>query len=53
MVPTGGATVVDFTVDTAGTYLLVDHSLSRLDKGCVGLLKAEGDEHPEIIKLVK
>ena len=53
LVPAGGVTMVDFKIDTAGTYLLVDHSLSRLDKGCVGLLKAEGDEHPEIIKLVK
>lgn len=53
MVPTGGATVVDFTLDTAGTYLLVDHSLSRLDKGNVALLKAEGDDKPEILSLGK
>jgi nitrite reductase (NO-forming) len=53
MVPSGGATVVDFTIDTAGTYLLVDHSLSRLDKGNVGLLKAEGEDRPEIITLAK
>ena len=51
LVPTGGAAVVDMKIDTAGTYLLVDHSLTRLDKGCVGLLKATGTDDPEIISL--
>lgn len=49
MVPTGGACAVEFKIDTAGTYLLVDHSLTRLDKGCVGLLKATGEDRAEII----
>lgn len=49
MVPAGGACAVEFKLDTAGTYLLVDHSLSRLDKGCVGLLKATGADDTTII----
>jgi nitrite reductase (NO-forming) len=49
MVPAGGACAVEIHLDTAGTYLLVDHSLTRLDKGCVGLLKAVGEEHADII----
>jgi nitrite reductase (NO-forming) len=43
VVPAGGATIVDFTVDVPGTYALVDHSLFRaFNKGAVGELKVEG-----------
>ena len=38
----GGAAVVEFKVDVPGTYLLVDHSIYRIDKGAVGGLKVEG-----------
>jgi nitrite reductase (NO-forming) len=44
----GGATVVDFVPDVPGTYLLVDHALSRLERGAVGYVIAEGAENPEI-----
>ena len=45
MVPSGGSTVVEFKVDVAGTYVLVDHSLSRaFNKGALGMLKVTGTE---------
>jgi nitrite reductase (NO-forming) len=47
-VPPGGATVVEFTVDVPGRYLLVDHALSRLERGLVGFLLVEGEENPAI-----
>lgn len=50
LVPPGGATVVEFTMDVPGTYILVDHALSRLERGLVGYLIAEGAENPEIFK---
>lgn len=43
-VPAGGATIVEFKLDVPGTYLLVDHSLGRLDKGGVAQLKVTGPE---------
>ena len=49
MVPAGGATVVEMKLEVPGTLLLVDHSLTRLDKGNVALLKVEGDPAPAII----
>jgi nitrite reductase (NO-forming) len=52
LVPAGGATVVEFTIDVPGTYMLVDHSLSRLAKGAVGMLVAEGEENPEVFEVV-
>ncbi len=45
LVPAGGATMVDFKVDVPGTYVLVDHSLSRaFNKGALGMLKVSGAE---------
>lgn len=48
LVPPGGATMVEFTVDVPGTYVLVDHALSRLERGLVGYLHVEGEENPDI-----
>lgn len=49
MVPSGGSTIVDFKVDVPGTYVLVDHSLSRaFNKGAIGMLKVTGAENPLI-----
>ncbi len=48
IVPPGGATMVEFTVDVPGNYILVDHALSRLEHGLAGYLLVEGDPNPEI-----
>lgn len=50
LVPPGGATVVEFTLDVPGRYILVDHALARLERGLVGFLYAEGEENLEIFK---
>jgi nitrite reductase (NO-forming) len=52
LVPAGGATVVEFTIDVPGTYMLVDHSLARLAKGAIGMLVAEGEDNPEVFEAV-
>ncbi len=49
-VPAGGATWVDFRVEVPGTYVLVDHSLSRLLKGAAGHLVVEGEAAPHIFE---
>lgn len=43
LVPPGGATVVEFKVDYPGKYILVDHALSRAEKGLAGFLHVEGE----------
>ncbi len=47
-VPPGGATVVEFALEVPGRYILVDHALSRLQRGLAGYLIAEGPDAPEI-----
>ena len=47
-VPAGGATIVEFKLDVPGNYLLVDHALSRAERGLLGILQVEGPPNPEI-----
>jgi nitrite reductase (NO-forming) len=45
LVPAGGAAIVEFKVNVPGTYILVDHSLTRaFNKGALAHLKATGPE---------
>jgi len=46
-VPAGGSTMVEFKAEVPGTFVLVDHSLSRaFNKGALGMLKVTGPEAP-------
>lgn len=49
-VPPGGAAVVDVTLEVPGTYVLVDHALSRVERGLAAFLDVEGPENPEVFK---
>jgi len=53
LVPSGGATIVEFTIDVPGDYLLVDHSIFRIDKGAIGMIRAVGDSRPKIFESIK
>lgn len=48
LVPPGGAAMVEFRLDVPGNYILVDHALSRAEKGLAGILQVTGPENPEI-----
>ena len=53
VIPAGGSAVVEFTVDVPGTYLLVDHSLTRsVDRGAHGELIVEGPRNPAMFSAV-
>ena len=45
----GGSGIVEFTCEVPGRYVLVDHALSRVERGLAGHLIVEGEENPEII----
>ena len=49
-VPAGGATIVDFKLEVPGSYVLVDHSLGRLEKGAAAILEVEGPENPAVFQ---
>jgi nitrite reductase (NO-forming) len=42
LVAPGGATMVEFKLEYPGSYLLVDHALSRVGRGLVGKLEVTG-----------
>ena len=50
LVPSAGATIVEFKVDVPGAYALVDHSIYRVAKGAIGHLVVEGKEDPNVIR---
>ena len=47
-VPAGGATIVEFKLEVPGNYILVDHALSRAERGLIGILQVEGPPNLEI-----
>ncbi len=49
-VPPGGASVVEFKVEVPGDYILVDHALSRAERGLAGILRVEGPDNPSVFK---
>jgi nitrite reductase (NO-forming) len=52
VVPAGGAVVTEMKLEVPGRYVLVDHSLSRVERGLAGWLDVEGEENPEIFALI-
>ena len=44
LVPAGGASMVEFQVDYPGNYVLVDHALTRIDRGAWGVLNVTGEK---------
>jgi nitrite reductase (NO-forming) len=48
LVPPGGATIVEFELEVPGRYILVDHALSRMERGLLGFLFAAGEDNLEI-----
>ena len=47
-VPAGGAVITEVKLEVPGNYVLVDHALSRMERGLVGILQVEGAPNPEI-----
>jgi nitrite reductase (NO-forming) len=44
-VPPGGAAMVEFKVDVPGNYTLVDHAITRVQRGLSGVLTVTGPEN--------
>ena len=49
-VPPGGATAVEFRLQVPGKYMLVDHALSRVERGLAGVLEVTGPDNPDVFK---
>jgi nitrite reductase (NO-forming) len=47
-VPPGSANIVEFKLEVPGRYVLVDHALSRAERGLAGYLIVEGEPNPEV-----
>ncbi len=48
LVPTGGSAIVEMKLEYPGKYILVDHSLSRMERGLAGYLNVDGQKDSTI-----
>ena len=48
----GGAVAVEVKLQVPGKFPIVDHALSRMEKGLVGILKVDGPENPDVFKIL-
>lgn len=48
----GGSSIVEFTVDVPGKFLLVDHALARMNKGAWAVLEVSGEAQKDIFDTV-
>jgi nitrite reductase (NO-forming) len=48
LIPAGGAAMVEFQLQVPGRFILVDHALSRMERGLAGYLVVEGEANPTI-----
>ena len=46
----GGAVAVDFKLEVPGNYILVDHALSRAERGLAGVLEVSGPKNPDVFE---
>jgi nitrite reductase (NO-forming) len=53
LIPVGGATMTEFKVDVPGDYVLVDHALTRIDRGAWAILTVSGKEQPDIFSAIE
>ena len=49
-VPPGGATVVDLKLPVPGKFMLVDHALSRVERGLAGMIIVNGQPNPDLFR---
>jgi len=49
LVPAGGATVVELKLENSGNFILLDHAISRIDRGAYGVLNVSGTPVPELL----
>jgi nitrite reductase (NO-forming) len=42
--------MVEFKLEIPGRYILVDHALSRLERGLAGFLMVEGPQNPDVYR---
>lgn len=46
----GGSSIVEFSLEVPGNYVLVDHALARMNKGAWAIMKVSGPERPDVFK---
>ena len=49
LIPAGSASTVEFSSPVPGDYIMVDHSIFRINKGAMGTIHVEGEPRPDVL----
>ena len=49
----GGASIIEFVAEVPGNLLVVDHALSRMNKGAWAVIRVEGEDRPDLYRAVE
>lgn len=50
-VPPGGSAVVEMKLEVPGKYVLVDHALTRVERGAAGILEVDGSPNDTVFRV--
>jgi nitrite reductase (NO-forming) len=50
-VPPGGSAVVEMKLEVPGKYVLVDHALTRVERGAAGILEVDGSQNDAVFRV--
>ncbi len=53
LIPAGGAAAVELKLENAGNFIILDHAISRIDRGAYGLLEVSGNQNPDLLKQIQ
>ncbi len=53
LIPAGSASTVEFKAVVPGDYVMVDHSIFRINKGATGMIHVEGADRPDVLCQLK
>jgi nitrite reductase (NO-forming) len=52
LIPAGGAAAVELKLENAGNFVILDHAISRIDRGAYGILEVSGSQSLDLLKQI-
>ncbi len=53
LIPAGGAAAVELKLENSGNFVILDHAISRIDRGAYGILEVSGDQNLNLLRQIQ
>ncbi len=53
LIPAGGAAAVELKLENSGNFIILDHAISRIDRGAYGTLEVSGNQNSNLLKKIQ